>query len=146
MDTRGISERGPGTTTGVRSFVVAVGGSLGAMGRWGLDELVPVVDWPAATLVANLLGTLVLALVTRQLGDGVVAVGFRVGLLGAFTTWSALVVGAVALSDRPWVAMVYVVASLGGGVAVAAWGLRRSGPVGSGHRGADAPGSAGGRR
>lgn len=109
-----------------RVVAVGLGGAVGASLRWGVDVAMAIDGWPAATLVANLLGTFVLAAASRVLGASHWGVGARVGLLGAFTTFSALVVQAVVLVDRPVVAAGYLVASLGGGVLAALAGLRLS--------------------
>ncbi len=130
MDTGAGIGRGTSDGAWSRAAAVGVGGAIGALARWGLDVALAVEGWPAATLVANLLGAFVLALLSRRLGDSAPAVGLRVGVLGAFTTWSALVVQVVDLGDRPGVAVGYLLVSLGGGLVLAALGLRlgRPGP------------------
>lgn len=113
-----------GPTTAVRVGAVALGGAVGAVLRWGLDVVVAADGWPAATLVANLLGTFVLAVVAVRLGSSAWAVGIRVGVLGSFTTFSALAVQTVELADRPLAAAAYLAASLAGGLVAALLGLR----------------------
>lgn len=58
------------------------------------------------------------------------------GLLGSFTTFSAIAVDMVALGGRPLLAGTYAVATLAGGLAVAQLGLRigrAAAPHGAGH-------------
>ncbi len=129
MDTAAGIGRGTSAGAWSRAAAVGVGGAIGALARWGLDMALAVEGWPAATMVANLLGAFVLALVSRRLGDSAPAAGLRVGVLGAFTTWSALVVQVVDLGDRPVVAVAYLVTSLAGGLALAALGLQLDRPV-----------------
>lgn len=128
----------PAATSGpVRVAAVALGGAVGASLRWGLDvavgdvavgEVWAVPGWPLGTLLANLLGTFVLAVLSTRLGTAPWAIGLTVGVLGAFTTFSALVVQAVDLADRPVLALASVLVSLVGGVGAAALGLRLGRP------------------
>lgn len=138
METAAGTGRGTSAGAWSRPAAVALGGALGALARWGLDVAMAIEGWPAATLVANLSGAFVLGLVSRRLGDSLPAVGLRVGLLGAFTTWSSLVVQVVDLGKRPVVAIGYLLVSLGGGLALAALGLRLGAP-----RPGDGPAGAG---
>jgi CrcB protein len=128
-----VGDGAPATSGIPRLAAVALGGAAGAWLRWGLDAWMaaagaPAVDMPVATLLANLSGTFVLAVASRRLlGVSAWAVGVTVGLLGAFTTFSALVVEAVGLAGRPLLALGYVAASLAGGVVAALAGLRVGG-------------------
>ena len=83
---------------------VAVGGAVGASGRWFVAWALDSADaghapgtWPWATLVVNVVGCLLIGLAARNLERDTVAWTFVVaGLLGGFTTFSAL---AVELND-----------------------------------------------
>ena len=83
---------------------IALGGAIGASGRWAVAEVVDAVGgaqvagtWPWATLVANVVGCLLIGLAARTLAVGTVAWAFAVtGVLGGFTTFSTL---AVELND-----------------------------------------------
>ena len=79
--------------------VVALGGALGASGRYGLGlALDPVGGWPVATLTANLLGAFALGVLLEGLvrrgaetaRGRVLRLGLGTGALGGFTTFSSL--------------------------------------------------------
>ena len=73
-------------------FLVAMGGSVGAVLRWVADSIAPVSQAPIATLFVNLIGSFLLGAImaTYSLGltskESVQLIG--VGLLGSFTTMS----------------------------------------------------------
>ncbi|MGO0577932.1 FluC/FEX family fluoride channel [Ornithinimicrobium panacihumi] len=76
---------------------VAVGGAVGAMLRWGLELTLPLTDgWPWATLVANVLGSALLAWLVvhddRRRHPRWVRPALGTGLLGGFTTFSTYAV------------------------------------------------------
>jgi CrcB protein len=83
---------------------IALGGVIGATARWAVAEIVnsagaPHVpgSWPWATLIVNIVGCLLIGLAARNLARDTVAWAFVVtGVLGGFTTFSAL---AVELND-----------------------------------------------
>ena len=120
---------------------VALGGAVGALGRWGLSSAVHGavgVALPWGTLVVNVLGCF---------GLGVVAVwadaatngewirsGLAIGFLGAFTTFSTFSLEVVRLAQdghegraAAYVAgsLVLGFAALVAGFAAARWGLTR---------------------
>jgi CrcB protein len=110
----------------------ALGGALGALGRWGIAEALPRDDagWPWATLLVNLTGCLVLGLLlglvfARSPDHPWLRPFLGTGVLGGFTTFSAFAVETVQLTDagRPAPAALYVVVSVAGGVAAAALGV-----------------------
>lgn len=79
--------------------VVAVGGALGTTGRYAAAQLIPAThDTPWATLAVNLLGAFLLGLLLEMLSRTgaetprrqLVRLGLGTGLLGGFTTYSAL--------------------------------------------------------
>lgn len=93
---------------------------------------------PFGTLVANVTGAGVLGFATGRLGAGAtrspVAALVATGVLGAYTTFSALAVELLALLDgAPAAALVYGAGSLVCGLAAAAAGLaaghRRAAPT-----------------
>lgn len=111
----------------------ALGGALGALGRWGVAEALPrdADGWPWATLLVNLSGCLVLGLLvgwvfSRSPRSSWLRPFLGTGVLGGFTTFSAFAVETVQLTDagRPALAGGYVLASVAGGVAASALGLR----------------------
>ncbi|MGY1828694.1 MULTISPECIES: fluoride efflux transporter CrcB [unclassified Blastococcus] len=112
-------------------LLAALGGALGALGRWGLAEAFPRSpgDLPWATLAVNLAGCLLLGVLTAVLvaraPENPWARPFLgVGVLGGFTTYSAFAVEVVGLVDdgATGTAATYVLLSVLGGVAAAAAG------------------------
>lgn len=83
-------------------LAVAIGGAIGALLRWGLElALGAGTGWHPATLLANTtgsfaLGALVAAWPPAVGGDGWLRTGLGTGLLGGYTTYSALALAAVA--------------------------------------------------
>jgi CrcB protein len=111
----------------------ALGGALGSLARWGVAEGLPHDPgaWPWATLSVNLVGCLVLGFLIgrvfdRSSGPAWLRPFLATGVLGGFTTYSAFAVETVQLTDtgRPGLAAGYVLASVAGGVAASALGLR----------------------
>ncbi|MRX43007.1 FluC/FEX family fluoride channel [Agromyces kandeliae] len=115
------------------SLAVFVGGLAGTGLRLALDTALPHADggFPWSTFIANLVGTFVLGwlaggLWTRPSTPAWMKAGMGSGLVGSFTTLSA-VMGAVAILDREEataLAAVYLGASLVAGLALAAAGLK----------------------
>lgn len=110
----------------------ALGGALGALGRWGVGEALPSDPggWPWATLLVNLTGCAVLGvllglLLPRYPDSPWLRPFLATGVLGGYTTFSAFALDTVALGEagRPGVAAAYVLASVAGGVAASALGL-----------------------
>lgn len=86
--------------------VVAVGGVLGTTSRYAATHLIPTThDLPWATLVVNLVGAFLLGLLLETLAGtdaetprGQLArLGLGTGLLGGFTTYSALALDVIEL-------------------------------------------------
>lgn len=112
-------------------LAVLVGGMLGTALRMLVSALVPTgelggADLPSGTLAANLTGALVLGFVVARVPDrrrDEIYVGLTTGLLGAYTTFSALAVEVRELApEAPLVALGYAVVSGVAGVAVARLG------------------------
>ena len=128
---------------------VAAGGLVGAPLRALVDAaLTPAgAVWPTGTLVVNLVGALALGALLEalvRLGPDagwrrLARLGLGTGLLGAFTTYSALVLQVVELlrDGRTGTALGYAATSVGGGLLAAAAGValgarvRRRDPVGA---------------
>lgn len=116
---------------------VAVGGGLGALGRYGLAVLWPAAPgtFPWATLVTNALGCAVIGVFMVLLDEvwhphRLVRPFFGTGVLGGFTTFSTYAVDAHGLLERgrPVTAAGYLAGTLAaalGAVAVAAWATGR---------------------
>jgi fluoride exporter len=118
---------------------VALGGAVGTLlragGLWAFG--MPTGGFPWVTLAENLVGALLLGWATgvvlrRRPEDRVLHLFLGAGVLGSFTTFSALAVDVVLLGST--VGAVYLALSLGGGLAAAAAGvwLGRAGTPGSG--------------
>lgn len=111
-------------------LLVAAGGVIGTAARLGLGLVIADDQFPAAVLAANILGALLIGILTARLphSDGL-RVFLGTGILGGFTTYSALAVGSIVLwQEAPAMAAGYVAASLALGVAAAALGLRLGRP------------------
>lgn len=101
-------------------LLVALGGAVGALGRYGLSGWVQgrVGLFPWGTLVVNVLGSFLLGFAVRYLESTVVPAEWRqaitIGLLGAFTTFSTFSYEAVVLAQAgDWGrAAAYVLASV----------------------------------
>ena len=111
---------------------IAVGGAFGAVARYGLGGWVH--SWagtrfPWGTLVVNLVGSLLIGFLIRALEGSAVAPEMRafltIGLLGAFTTFSAYTFETVELvrSGQPRLAALYSLGSLGLGIVAVYTGL-----------------------
>lgn len=108
--------------------LVAVGGALGALARFGVSTAMPRLDFPWHTLLVNLTGSLVLGYLFLDHGmEHPVRLAVAVGFLGAFTTLSTYSVETVDLW-RTGHAGLAVANALGNGLggplmAVAGWRL-----------------------
>ncbi len=107
-----------------------MGGLVGTGLRLGLDTLLPHGDdtFPVSTLIANVAGAFVLGLLVARLWSRVpvwLRAGLGAGLLGSFTTFSALATSLVTLStSAEWMtAAAYLVVTLLLGFSAAAAGL-----------------------
>jgi len=115
-------------------FAVVVGGLLGTALRLGTDALLPHADdgFPWSTLIVNVAGSFVLGVLVRRVWPVAPAwlwAGLGAGLLGAFTTFSAVMVSLFTLTRAGdgWLAAVYLAVSIVVGLAAAAAGLRVGG-------------------
>ncbi len=101
-------------------LLVAGGGALGAMARYGLGltvgRLAPGAAWPWATLTANITGGLLMGLLAGWLalkgsaGQESVRLFAAVGVLGGFTTFSAFSLEAALMIERRELATAFVYA------------------------------------
>ncbi|MEI4271559.1 fluoride efflux transporter CrcB [Klenkia sp. LSe6-5] len=114
------------------SVVVALGGALGALGRWGVSLALPHAPgaWPWATVTVNLTGCLVIGallavLMARWPGHPWLRPFLATGVLGGYTTFSAFAVDAVQLVEAGRVAAAsgYVLVSVVGGLGAVVLGL-----------------------
>ena len=112
---------------------------LGTGLRFALDWVLPHAgdEFPLSTLGANTLGALLLGLAAGWLwprASSLLRAGLGTGLLGSFTTFSAIAVSVVSLGSRDqWgTAIVYLFLTLALGLGAAWVGLRLSRGVGRG--------------
>jgi fluoride exporter len=112
--------------------VIAVGGALGSLARWGLAEAFPhaadEVAW--GTVIANLVGSLLLGLLMAFVLDvwshrRYVRPFLGVGVLGGFTTFSTYELDTRGLlaAGRPLVALAYAGGSLLGALVAVVAGV-----------------------
>ena len=115
---------------------VAVGGAVGALARYGLGRAFPVAtgSFPATTLVINLTGAFLLALLVGVLArrpglDPVWRPLLGTGVLGGYTTFSTFAVDADRLGStgHPGLAVAYVAATLLGGALATGLGMVAAG-------------------
>ncbi len=94
-----------------RFLIVAAGGALGAVARYGIGRLLPTAHWPWATLAVNVFGGLLMGLLAGWLAfrSGANSESIRlfaaVGLLGGFTTFSAFSLETALMIERRQFAM-----------------------------------------
>lgn len=122
--------------------LVAAGGAIGALGRYGLGRAFPVASgtFPTTTFAINVAGAFALAfvlarLVRRGTPDHWLRLLVGVGVLGAFTTFSTMATELALLwrDGDPTLALGYATASVAAGIAAVLAGLAcaglRTGPV-----------------
>lgn len=107
-----------------RFLLVAAGGAIGSVARYGLGlaagRLAPNAGWPLGTFAANVLGGLLMGLLVGWLAfrGGTQQEALRlfaaVGVLGGFTTFSSYSLEAVQMIERrqTGLACAYVVGSV----------------------------------
>lgn len=100
-------------------IAIAVGGAIGALARAGLAEALPRGDWPVATLVVNVAGTILLAALAAMIAwrpqlphwlHPMAGIGF----CGSLTTFAGIQVEALLLmrDGLAGTAVLYVTASI----------------------------------
>ena len=114
-------------------LAVALGGLVGTGLRLACDLAFPHADGelPVETLIVNLVGAFALGwlaggLWTRPTTPMWLKAGLGSGLIGSFTTLSAVMASLIALTGvgEPWLAVLYLLLSVIGGLGLAAAGLR----------------------
>ncbi len=127
----------------VRILAIAAGGSLGTLARYGLERAIapPPLGFPWATMLANLLGSLLLGVIVTLVVERWPPTRFvrplaAIGFCGGFTTFSTMVVETSQLGrhGRVGLGLLYLAVTLGLGLAAATLGIglaRRGLPVGA---------------
>jgi CrcB protein len=112
-------------------LAVLLGGLLGTGLRLAIDAALPHTDaaFPWSTLLINVAGSFLLAFLVARVWPTAPAwlrAGLGTGVLGSFTTFSALIVSLLTLTraGMPLLALVYLLVSLLLGLAAALLGLR----------------------
>jgi len=114
---------------------VVLGGILGTGLRLAIDQLVvPHSAFPWATLLINVVGSFVLGFLVARVwpsAPGWLRAGLGTGLLGSFTTFSAMIVALLTLTAAGMtvLAVAYLVASLVLGFVAALLGIRLGAPA-----------------
>lgn len=116
-------------------LLVAVGGALGSVARYGAYRLWPMGSsgWPVATLTVNLLGSFAIGLIymyvaARGVSTDNARLFWMTGVLGGFTTYSAFALETVLLGFSG-VALAYVAATVLGCLAAAVLGMKIGGAL-----------------
>jgi fluoride exporter len=100
-------------------FLVGLGGSIGAMARFGLSQALGATTFPYATLTANVVGGLLMGVLASFMLNRhdleSVRLFFGVGILGGFTTFSAFSLETLQMVERKafGMALGYIFASVG---------------------------------
>jgi CrcB protein len=117
-------------------LAVIVGGLVGTGLRLAIDTALPHTDagFPWSTLVINTIGAFTLAVLVARVWKGApswLRAGLGAGLLGSFTTFSALAVSLVSLAaTNEWMpTLAYLAATLVLGLTAAWLGLRLGRPT-----------------
>jgi len=112
-------------------LAVLVGGVLGTGLRLGIDALLPHGNdgFPWSTLLINVAGSFALGMLVARfwpVAPEWLRFGLGTGLLGSFTTFSAVVVSAflLTLTGEPVLALIYLLTTLVAGIGAAFLGLR----------------------
>jgi fluoride exporter len=107
---------------------VALGGAIGSAARWAVARSVDTsassdAGWPWATLIVNVVGCVLIGLAARRIDRDTTMWAFTVtGVLGGFTTFSALAVelNDLADADRLPLAALYAVVTMVAGIGATA--------------------------
>jgi CrcB protein len=112
--------------------LVGIGGAIGAVARYALQQWLPADSLPWGTITANLVGSLLLGVLLgavaagATIGDDVVLL-FGTGVLGAFTTMSAFAVDSIRLAESDASStLIMITTTILGSIALAWLGWRFS--------------------
>jgi len=110
---------------------IAFAGALGALARYGLDELIGrrTGAFPWGIFIVNITGAFLIGFMVEALEprfeDSWVRAAVVTGFLGAYTTFSTMAVETVTLvkDGRAWLGIAYLCFSIGAGLAAAYAGI-----------------------
>ncbi|HLS22451.1 MAG TPA: fluoride efflux transporter CrcB [Pseudogracilibacillus sp.] len=107
---------------------VIIGGSIGAILRYGAQQFFSRIfqtTLPLATLIVNIVGSFLLGLFVALQIDELLILFFGIGILGAFTTFSTVMVETIQLyvQKKYRIAFLYQFLSYGGGILLAFCGF-----------------------
>ncbi|AQW21565.1 camphor resistance protein CrcB [Lentilactobacillus curieae] len=107
-------------------LLIAIFAILGGMARFGVDAIIPTTTFPLATVIINLIGCFVLALINNTLAvserfPAQLTLALGTGMIGAFTTFSTFTVEIIKLlqSHEVVTAGMYLLVSIIGGIFLA---------------------------
>ncbi|RSL34877.1 CrcB family protein [Salibacterium salarium] len=110
-------------------LAISAGAAVGTYLRYLFNLQTQFTDYPLGTLMENLIGSLLLGLVSgyvaaRKPRDWVKA-GLGVGVCGSFTTFSTFAADTVGLflEQNMWVSLFYILITLVGGISLAMAGF-----------------------
>lgn len=115
------------------ALLVGAGGAAGVLARAGISyTFPPVTGWPWPTFICNIAGAFLLgALIVylpRRIDDPhrrrILQLTFGTGLLGGFTTYSALAYDSFQMMSAGSLGIAYIVVSVALGIAAAWAGMR----------------------
>lgn len=118
----------------MNGLMVAIGGGMGALARYGLSLLPISKQFPVATFLTNLLGAFLIGLIAAQAGrlPPKSVLLLKTGVCGGFTTFSTFSLETVTLlqNGRYELGMLYALLSLGCCLIGTAGGLWLGGRMG----------------
>jgi len=113
----------------VNVVAVLVGGLIGTGLRLGVDALIPhgPSEFPWSTLIINVVGAFALGVLVARVWPTApewLRYGLGTGVVGTFTTFSAVIASLLYMASTPLLGLAYLAASLVGGLGAALLGLR----------------------
>ena len=101
------------------SLLVAIGGALGALGRYGIGQVVQAGNLPVATLLVNVTGSFLIGVLWATFDESQWFQDWgkyliTVGILGGFTTFSSFSLETLELIrvGELWTALAYVISTV----------------------------------
>lgn len=110
-------------------LLASLGAVIGSSARYGISLSLPATitdSFPWPTLAVNLLGSFLIGLIsanTNLMDDETKRAFYVIGVLGGFTTFSALAVETVDMNSHPLSAIAYLVFSFTGGLLLVQLGV-----------------------